>query len=69
MCQALYEIMKEDIDKSEAKAVDETKVSDLKSLIKATKWSIQEAMDALNVSAGKREMYAARLKTESVEMG
>ena len=72
MCDALYEIMKDDIDRREAKAIadatDENTVSNLKSLIKSTKWSIQQAMDALNVSADKQEMYAARLKTKSVEM-
>ena len=72
MCQALYEIMKEDIDKREAKvkadAADENTVSNLKSMMETLKLTSQQAMDALRVPAGKREMYAARLQPKSAEM-
>ena len=65
MCQALYEIMKDDIDsrvqQSMRQGAAQEKVSNIKNLMKNTGWSAQQAMNALSIPSADQARYAAML--------
>lgn len=77
MCQALRELMKDEIDKeinlavseavSEAisetadKTETETMVTSIRRVMKNFKCSVEEAMDALEIPPQKRAMYLSKL--------
>lgn len=73
MCEALRELMKDEIEEEKRKAVEDatrelkkTTVKELeevhiKSLMENMKWTAEKAMAALNIPASERTDYAARL--------
>jgi hypothetical protein len=61
MCQALRELMKDEIEKEVNTAVSDTKVEAIKSVMKNFKCSVDEAMDALDIPPQKRSTYLSKL--------
>jgi hypothetical protein len=71
MCQALRELMKDEIDKeinlavseavSETADKTETQVRNIQNLMKKFKWTVEEAMDALEIPQQKRAAYFSKL--------
>ena len=57
MCQALRELMKEEIAEERA----EEKLVDIKELMKNMKWTAEQAMSALGISASDQAKYSALL--------
>ena len=65
MCQALRELMKDEIQEeikaAEEKAVDETLVTSIKNLMKKLGLDAKAAMDTLDISAADQIRYMAML--------
>ena len=65
MCQALMELLKDQIDEKVNTAVDvavdETSERDIKSLMDTLHLSADEAMDILKIPAEKRKIYVVNL--------
>ena len=73
MCQALEELLKDEIDmkvengrqegrlEGRREGHDNSKISDIKSLMETMKWTAQEAMDALKLTASEKKKYLAML--------
>ena len=61
MCQALYEIMKDDIDSRVQQGAEKTAVSNIKSLMETMNLSATQAMNALRVPPEDQARYAAML--------
>lgn len=57
MCQALMEIMKDEIQEER----DEVFIENIKSLMNTLHLSAEEAMDALNVPEEKRKLFLVSL--------
>ena len=61
MCEALRELMKDEIEKDVAegrlKENRETNLTAIKNLMKNLKWSAEQAMDAIGISPDARSMY------------
>lgn len=65
MCDALRELMKEEIQEEKDEAVkatkDKTLLESIKSLMKKMKWTAEQAMDALSISASDQKRYSSML--------
>ena len=65
MCQALKDLMKEEIAEERAKeraeATADTKIVDIKELMKNMKWTADQAMKALGISVADQAKYSAML--------
>ena len=65
MCQALRDLMKEEIEeeivKERAEATADTKIVDIKELMKNMKWTAEQAMKALGISVADQAKYSALL--------
>ena len=69
MCEALQELMKDEINekineaKTEAKTEGsiESKLEDIKNIMETMKLSIEQAMDALKIPTSQREMILKKL--------
>ena len=65
MCQALYEIMKDDIDRRVQQGMqqgaEQKELSNIKSLMDTTNWAAPQAMDALKIPKADQAKYAAIL--------
>ena len=57
MCEALRELMKDEIDA----AVEEGMVSAVRNLMDSMKWTAEQAMEAIKIPAEERGKYASRL--------
>ena len=57
MCQALRELMKDEIAEERA----DEKILDIKELMKNMKWTAEQAMNALGISASDQSKYSALL--------
>ena len=57
MCEALRELMKEEIDEE----IDKTQLASIKSLMKKMKLTAEQAMDALSISASDQKRYSSML--------
>ena len=57
MCEALRELMKDEIDA----AVEEGMVSAVRNLMDSMKWTAEQAMEAIKIPAEERGNYASRL--------
>ena len=65
MCQALYEIMKDDIDRRVQQGMqqgaEQKELSNIKNLMDTTKWAASQAMDALKIPKADQAKYVAML--------
>ena len=69
MCQALEELLKDEIDikvengrkEGRKQGRDETQISAIKSLMETMKWTAQEAMAALKLTTKEQQKYLAML--------
>ena len=65
MCQALRELMKEEIQEAEEKAaqkaVDSSRIADIKNLMKKFGMDTKTIMDGMNISATDQLRYMAML--------
>ena len=69
MCQALKDLMKEEIEAEKAAvataaattATAKTKLVDIKELMKNMKWTAEQAMKALGITAEDQAKYSAML--------
>ena len=57
MCEALRELMKDEIDA----AVEEGMVSAVRNLMDSMKWTAEQAMEAIKIPAEERGKYVSRL--------
>lgn len=61
MCQAMKELMKEDIQEEKQEAVDLDRILSIKSLMKKLNLTADQAMDALSIPLMDQKKYASRL--------
>ena len=61
MCQALRELMKDEIEKDKIETETKTKYEAIKNLMKNLQLTSEQAMDALNISGDARTTYAEML--------
>lgn len=61
MCEALRELMKEEIQEENQKAVDIATIIHIKNLMNKQGWDAPKAMDSLGIPASDQLRYAARL--------
>jgi hypothetical protein len=69
MCQALQELMKDEIeekvnaaaDKAADKAKTESKVEDIRNIMIELKYTAEQAMDLLKIPQQKRSLYISKL--------
>jgi CRISPR/Cas system CSM-associated protein Csm2 small subunit len=61
MCQALQELMKDEIEEKVNNAETETQVKNIRNLMKNFKCTVEQAMDALEIPQQKREIYLSKL--------
>ena len=61
MCQALRELMKDEIAEERAEERTEARAVDIKELMKNMKWTAEQAMNALGISASDQSKYSALL--------
>jgi len=61
MCQALRELMKDEIQEEIQTAVDSSKIKDIKNLMKKLGLDAKAAMDTLDISAADQIRYMAML--------
>jgi hypothetical protein len=65
MCQALQELMKDEIEAKVNDAVDqaetESKVEDIRNIMSELRYSAEQAMDLLKIPQQKRSMYISKL--------
>lgn len=57
MCEALRELMKDDLEKRE----QETLLKTIKNLMDTTKWTAEQAMAAMKIPEADRGKYIAKL--------
>ena len=57
MCDALRELMKDDLDKKE----QETLLQAIRNLMDSMKWTAEQAMAAMKIPDADREKYMAKL--------
>ena len=64
MAKSIREIFEFDkeIEQKEKETKQQTKAMDIKNLMNNTKWTIEQAMDALGVPSDQRSMYAKLVK-------
>lgn len=65
MCEALRELMKDEIKGAVEEATRETRqntvLASIKSLMENTQWTAEKAMAALNIPISERSKYASKL--------
>lgn len=61
MCQALRELMKDEIEEDIAEATANNDVKNIKQLMKNMKWTAEQAMEALGFSGEEQAKYSALL--------
>jgi hypothetical protein len=61
MCQALQELMKDEIEEKVNMAETETQVKNIKYIMKNFKCTVEQAMDALEIPQQKRSAYLSKL--------
>ena len=65
MCEALRELMKDEIEREieerERKAERKISIELIKNLMDSTKWTAEQAMEAMKVPVKDREQYMAGL--------
>jgi hypothetical protein len=61
MCQALQELMKDEIEEKLTNAETETQVKNIKVIMKNLKYTAEQAMDALEIPQQKRSTYLSKL--------
>lgn len=65
MCEALRELMKDEIQEEKDEAVktatDKTRLDSIRSLMKKMKMTAEQAMDALSISAADQKRYSTML--------
>ena len=65
MCEALRELMKDEIQEEKDEAVeaakDKTRLDSIKSLMKKMKLTAKQTMDALSISASDQKRYSSML--------
>lgn len=65
MCEALRELMKDEIQEEKDEAVkaakDKTRLDSIKSLMKKMKLTAKQAMDALSISTSDQKRYSSML--------
>ena len=61
MCEALQELMKDEITEKVTEKVTESKLEDVKNIMETMKLSIEQAMDALKIPTSQREMILKKL--------
>lgn len=61
MCEALQELMKDEITEKVTEKVTESKLKDVKNIMETMKLSIEQAMDALKIPTSQREMILKKL--------
>jgi CRISPR/Cas system CSM-associated protein Csm2 small subunit len=61
MCQALRELMKDEIDEAAVVAETETQVKNIKVIMKKFEYTAEQAMDVLEIPQQKRAVYISKL--------
>lgn len=61
MCDALRELMKDDFEKKELEAKQETLLEAIKNLMDSMKWTAEQAMAAMKIPDADRGKYLAKL--------
>jgi hypothetical protein len=61
MCQAMKELMKDEIAEERNEAETETQVKNIKNIMKNFKCTVEQAMDALEIPQQKRSTYISKL--------
>ena len=64
MCQALRDLMKEEIAEEVTKGRADEKLIDIKNLMKTMKWTAAQAMKALKIPVADQRKYSAMLKAK-----
>ena len=62
MCDALRELMREEIEEERRKAEQETLLGTIKNLMANLKMTADQAMSAINIPTEKREEYRMKLQ-------
>ena len=62
MCQALYEIMKDDIDMRVQQGIAQEKFNSIKTLMETMNWNPLQAMNALRIPEEEQQKYTKLLK-------
>ena len=61
MCQAMKDLMKDEIQEENQKAIDLDRVLSIKSLMEKLNLSAEQAMDALSIPLIEQKKYVSRL--------
>lgn len=61
MCQAMRELMKDELEEVDLKATTRTRIDDIRNLMDSFGISAEQAMDALKISKSERVNYLSRL--------
>jgi hypothetical protein len=61
MCQAMRELMKDEIAEELNNAAESSKIEDIRILMKNLKYTAEQAMDALEIPPQKRTVYISKL--------
>jgi hypothetical protein len=62
MCQAMRELMKDEIAEERIDAETETQVEDIRNIMSELRYSAEQAMDLLKIPQQKRSTYMSKLK-------
>jgi len=61
MCQAVRELLKEEIEEEKQTAVDNALVTIIRNLVKETGWPANQAMEYLAIPEADQRRYASKL--------
>ena len=61
MCQALMDLMKDEIEEREKEAAKYTRSDDIKSLMSSLGYTAEQAMDVLKIPQDQRYIYVMNL--------
>ena len=61
MCPALRDLMKDEIAEERAEAKTDTRLRNIRQLMKNMKWSAEQAMKALGISDADQVKYSAMI--------
>ena len=61
MCEALRELMKDEIEREIEERERKISIELIKNLMDSTKWTAEQAMEAMKVPVREREQYMAGL--------
>jgi hypothetical protein len=61
MCQAMRELMKEEIAEERIDAETTSKVEDIRNIMDELKYTAEQAMDLLKIPQQKRSVYLSKL--------